>query len=854
MLCPRDLPRLSLRLLGIAAIALLATSGVLDSVRPAAAAAAADMETWIGEAQSFYDANPERKTTKGSGWKPFNRAKWYYEARLSIDGEAPAPDARWRVWEKKQELLARQPQLRSTTSWFSLGPANYSGRVLDIEFDPTDVDIIYVGSASGGLWKSTDAGASFVPMSDELPSIAIGAVAVLPWAPNVVLIGTGEGANGDVTGVGVLKSTDGGTTWNTTGMTYPVTSGHGFHVMEVNPTTQTILAGATDGLWRSTDEGETWVDVKTGGDYFDVKWKPGDPMRVYTVKGSDASGNNVKVSTDDGLTWTKAGTGQPVSFAIGKSKIAVTAAAPATIYALYSENSISGNTTGVYRSTDDGATWTAQNTTTNIAGGQGWYNLSLAVDPNNANVVIAGGVNLFRSVNAGVSYSQISGFNAPHVDHHAIQYVPGSNSEVWVGSDGGCWRSTNDGDSWIDMNNGLVTYQFYDICVNNNPDTPYYAMGGTQDQGTDKWAGTSSWLDGLFADGMVCNINPVNGTAVYAEIQFGQQYKNLSSGVGGWTPINNGFTGGKAWVTPVDQDQTAGAHLYTASSDGIFRTTSGGSSWTNVASHAASWICFSPLDGDMIWTVQGAGAPYLTTDDGATWTQVSPYGFTVSGSATKILAHPTDPDGVFVVFGSYLGTVHVVRSTDRGATWEDVTGDFPSQPVNAIEVDPAFPTDWYIGTDVGIWKSTNGGVNWLPFDTDLPNVVVSDLEIQIHERKLVAGTYGRGLWELDLPPVGGVGVETTLDARPGHLMFDAPWPNPVQDRTLLRYAARSDGRVTLDVYDVTGRHVINLVDRDRGDGLIRTTPWFPDSAPNGVYFAVLRADGEKITRKMVVTR
>jgi hypothetical protein len=186
-----------------------------------------------------------------------------------------------------------------------------------------------------------------------------------------------------------------------------------------------------------------------------------------------------------------------------------------------------------------------------------------------------------------------------------------------------------------------------------------------------------------------------------------------------------------------------------------------------------------------------------------------------------------------------------------GATWTDVTGDLPAEPVNAIAIDPLNPDDWYVGTDTGVWYSDDGGTTWAPFQVGLPNVVIADLEIQTDLRKLVAGTHGRGAWEVDIPPtVTDADVATTPSAL--NLMLDAPYPNPVTDRTMLRFAAKHAGRVTLDVYDVTGRRVINLVDLPSGDGIIRTTPWIPDRTPGGVYFAVLKAGEESITRKLVV--
>ncbi len=806
---------------------------------------------WFDEMQAYYDAHPELKETPGSGWKPFNRLRWFHTQRMS-DGELAPFGARW---EASQVRQARQAGVTARTNWFSLGPANFSGRILSLEFDPTDANILYAGAAGGGVWKSTDNGVSWAPMSDEIMSLAVGGIAVDPLDPNIVVIGTGEGTfNIDrVTGVGILRSTDGGATWNTTSLSYPQSpygsGGHGFHVIEANPLTGTMLAGATDGLWRSSDSGATWTQVRVGDDHYDVVWRPGDANVCYAAKGSGASGNSVKKSTDDGLTFATAGTGQANPFSVGKTKMAVSANQPDWVYAVYILKVAPYTTLGVYRTTDNGGTWVAQNTTTSIGGGQGWYNLSLAADPNAASTLIAGGVSLFRSVDAGIGFAVVGG--NVHVDHHAVAYEPGSDTNVWVGTDGGIWKSTNDGFNWpIERNTGLVTYQFYDICVNNNNSTAYYVMGGTQDNGTDKWSGTTTWANGLGADGMVCNINPVNGTTVYAEIQFGGQRKNTTSGTGAYSTIMTGITGAALWVAPVAERANPGDNLFTSTGDGIFQTTNGGGNWANVDAVSAVWISVSLANGDHVWTV--AGGPRFSTNNGASWTAAAPYGFTTSG-ATKILAHPTDANSVFVTFGSYAALPKVALSTDLGSSWSDVTGDLPPQPVNAIAVNPSNPTQWYIGTDTGVWTSENGGVNWLPFEAGLPNVVVVDLEIQDNLQKLVAGTHGRGTWEIDIPsPLVGVNVADANLSR--NLMLDSPFPNPVTDRTLLRYAAKSGAKVTLAVYDVQGRLVNDLADFESGDGIIRTTPWFTDGAPSGVYFAVLKSGEESISRKIVVTR
>jgi hypothetical protein len=219
----------------------------------------------------------------------------------------------------------------------------------------------------------------------------------------------------------------------------------------------------------------------------------------------------------------------------------------------------------------------------------------------------------------------------------------------------------------------------------------------------------------------------------------------------------------------------------------------------------------------------------------------------------KIYAHPTDANSAFVTFGGYTPLTHIALTSDMGASWIDVSGDLPPMPVNGIVVDPENPSAWYIGTDVGVWWSVNGGEHWLPFETGLPNAIVVDVEIQRAARKLVAGTHGRGAWEVDLPSPSSVPEASSPEARL-RLMLDPPMSNPVQTSTRFRFAARSENAVDLDIYDVTGRLVDHVVSMPRGDGTVRIVEWDARRVVNGAYFAVLRSGDDRLSRRLVVTR
>ena len=732
----------------------------IADAQPVVPAPPSSVRAWLAKTRTHFAGQSQTERRASWRWRHLGRARRFLDAR-TIGGSLPTAAQRHRAWELGRD---RPPAFVSATGgWTCVGPANVSGRIVDLKFHPTDPSIVYAASASGGLWISHDGGDHWRTTTDALPSLAIGAVCPLPSDPNTILIATGEGLHWTyvVYGAGIWKSTDAGKTWAPTSLTHTVTDNHGFHVMEANPATGTILAGANDGLWRSTDKGDNWVQVRTGGDHYDVRWKPGSANRVYATKGDAASGNGVLVSNDDGLTWNLIGAGLPPSQRISKTKLAVSPTTPSLLYANIGDAQTHG-TFGIYRSVDDGNTWTARNTALNISGGQGSYAVTIAVDPDDTQRVIAGGIKLYLSTDGGANFSETGGGNplgdaaAVHLDQHAIAWEPGSSDDLWIGSDGGPWRSTDSGATWTPKRDGLLTTQFYDVGI--DPSDPEFVMGGTQDNGL-PWReqeGNPWFPSTLEADGLACFVEPLSPRTIHSEWQFGGHVRSDDRGRS-WIPTMNGITGNATAFAPLALDPNQAGHLYTATYDGVFRSLDGQNSWQKVALHAPIWISISPADSQTIWTVGAltGGQPVrYTKDDGANWVYGGPYNFAI-GNETKILAHPDDPRTAFVTFAGYAGVAHVARTVDFGQTWQDVSGDFPPDPANTMAIDPRYPDHWFVGTDTGVWFSSNGGVNWAPLAAGFPNVVVYDLEIHAKARHLVAATYGRGIWSIDLPPLGG---------------------------------------------------------------------------------------------------
>jgi hypothetical protein len=782
------------------------------------------------------------EVTRGTGFKPYERFRWFAQNRIDDVTGSMIPGERWEAWQQMREL-EQQYGTRSNT-WFNLGPNNVAGRCLAIEIHPTIPNIVYAGFASSGLWKSVDGGTTWVPLGDYLPTLSIGAIEIDATNPDHIYIGTGEGwGNTDaIHGVGLLESFDGGVTFQTTGYSYAMTSARDVYELEYNPATGTLMVAADNGLWRSTNSGASFTQIFPYGAWTDVEYRRGSTTTMYAC-GHSSGDFGFWTSTDDGATWTKTTVGVP-TVTVGNCRFALTAANPDIIYWGVA-NLSNGSMLGLWKSTNGAASFT-QIPAGNHYGSQGWYDLTIDVDPNNANRVFSGGVEFYYSTNGGTSFSTWAG--NVHVDHHATAWAPSDPTIFWLGTDGGCYRSTNAGSNFLAKNTALTTMQFY--AINQAMSQPTRAMGGTQDNGTYRYDNNPNWTGILGGDGFFCEIDFTNPQRLYGELYYGDHRRSTDGGttmLGG----NSGITDDGPWSTPTHMDYGNSMTLWTAHTSQVYKSTNGMASWTFMNNplglNSGRSIHQCRAVPNMV-VVCGSARIWKTMDSGTTWTEIS-NGIVSGGGISDIHVHPTNPDIMVVTVQKYSSTIHQVQKTiDGGLSWFAIDAGLPDEPANTIEIDPTYPEIYYVGTDLGVYISFNEGASWMPFNTGLPHVVVSDLRVHDSARLLRAGTHGRGLWEVDISSFASVNERPQVENLTLHV-----FGNPASNSAVLRFGTHRPGDIKLGLFDSQGRLVKPLLEQFQ-PAIVTNHEVDLSDLPAGVYFARLESNGETLARKVVVEK
>ncbi len=727
------------------------------------------LEEIMTEVNQYYRGQPEDWQGPNGDlprmlyWK---RWEWYMSGRLGPQRQFVDIPEMLRTAQAEVDL--NWPERRDINPyWYSQGPSTTTsgiGRADRIAFHPTDTNTFYLASPAGGLWRTTTGGSSWIVLSDHTPSTGISGI-VVNWAnPAHLYILTGDG-DSEFTGgfvekfgyarksIGVLKSTDSGVTWRATGI-LDTNDFIAFKLVQDPLNSSVLLAATNKGVFRTSNAGGSWTKTLTDV-VFDVEFKPGTSL-AYAA-GDDA----IYYSFNGGAGWATATLDVPLSNP-KRTELAVSPATSSRVYLLAGGVDGEGIFDGAYRSTNSGINYTLRATTPNILGRasdgsddkeQAKYDHAIAVSSTNSNIVVTGGVRIWRSTNGASSFSYSA--SGTHEDIHELAFNPLSGT-LYACTDGGLYRSYDSGQSWTSLHTGFITGMFFHMSGTDLDDN--YFLGGFQDNGVKiRKANTSTWTHVNSADGFDVAFKPDDKTIFYASVNKRlKRFTNTGSSNTNITPSQDTM-GNFQWFGTVVTHISDPDIIFAGYSD-IYKSTNQGSSWTNTGASGSWALANCPSNSAKIYAAggssyaNGTGGLYRSNDTGDSWTSIhtSP-GFPSVASIAKITdvdVKPNNSTNVYATIGGFDAGVKVYRSLNSGASWTNWSGSLPNVPINCVKI--AANGDVYIGTDIGVFYRKTTMSDWMPFDNALPNVPVTDFYINEGEAKIYASTFGRGMWRTDV--------------------------------------------------------------------------------------------------------
>ena len=686
--------------------------------------------------------------------------------------------------------------------WRAIGPDNIGGRTRSILTDPQNPQRLWAGSVAGGVWRSDDSGAHWTPADDFMSNLSVTSMVMDPAHPPRIYAGTGEGfGNVDAIRGGGIFTTDDGVSWrqlqSTSGASWTTVN-----KLAISADGAVLLAATGNAILRSADASRAvWTPVLTAA-IADIKFHPTDAKRA--VAGSMSSGQSW-FTADGGVTWTLAtrpGPGRRINLCYARAN-------PKTVYA-----SVDNGGGEIWRSINGGKSFTKRRALnpdakpTQYLGDQGWYaNVVWADDPTNANLIIAGGLDLWRSTNGGDTFADISTWwddRSAHADQHVIvahaQYNGGTNRTVYFGNDGGVFRAENIATvgndaalprvaGWSSLNQGYTVSQLYSACVH---DASGVIVGGLQDNGTAAFhpnAGPGAWQKVFGGDGGYCESDPSDGQVFYGEYVFlgvfrntdgattddvngdryiSGQFWNAVTRAWDWKPepfrIPDAFNQDALFIAPFAIDTrfpnrllAGGASLWRTDDAKAANTPTSGPRWARIktpSNQPISSVAIDPANSDRVWVGHGDGEVWFCANATAIqpgWSLISGQGpspLPARRFCTQLLVSPHNTDTVFATFGGYV-TGNVWVSRDVGKTWSNLGAALPAAPVRSVSVHPLH-ADWiYIGSEVGVFASEDGGATWSPTNEGPANVAVEDLIWT--GTTLICATHGRGAFTIAIP-------------------------------------------------------------------------------------------------------
>lgn len=727
---------------------------------------------------------------------PEGRGDWFLFQRIYPFSAIPA-DARRRAWEAQRELaVAETVSPEASSIWRPIGPtptlsAWYSawgltsGRVNSIGVSPANPRIVVIGSATGGIWRSTDGGDTFIPVSDDQVDLAVGSLVFSSTNPSIVYAGMGDTKVGYL-GSGVLKSTDEGVTWSRASNSSLPSPGSTSKI-EIDPANSnrlyaaqySALSGskaAASGVFVSTDGGVNWTRTLAGAPR-DLVIDPSSSRIIYAglsrIDSTDPPFGLYR-STDSGATWTNLFTAEFELTRRRDIRIAIGRGNPQRLYAYYGGFIGATPEAHLKSSTDGGATWTERNLS-QVDLAQLGYNSYLFTDPRDGLSLYLGSRDLFKSTDGGDSWGNVTqnfynfgqgftfapGTSNTHTDQHALTFSPVDPNVFYVGNDGGVSKTTNGGATFRSLNETLTLTQLVGIAI--NPANPAISYGGSQDNGSQQRSADSTlWREISGGDGGHLVIDPVDPAIVFLTYVRGDIFRFSNDGATFDLQIGTNATFGENVAPPRIAfyppfvGNGVDATLYFGSWR-LFTSTDLGFTWSPPAgfldltkgvntngADVLSAVAVARSNKNVIYTGSQQGRAMVSANGGRTWSDVT------SGlpnrSITRIAVDPANPASAFLAVSGF-GSSHVFKTTDTGATWVDISFGLPDIPANALLLDPIEPDTLYLGTDIGVFRSTSRGNLWSSFNQGMPPVVIS--EFSAHASGLIqAATYGRGTYEL----------------------------------------------------------------------------------------------------------
>lgn len=783
----------------------------------------------------------------------------------------------------------------NTDKWEALGPNNIGGRTISIAINPQNPNTIFAGSASGGLWKSYDQGSGRIAweyVNTGFPVLGVGAIAIVPDDSNKIFIGTGEVYNyqktsGGVTiretrgsyGIGILMTTDGGISWSKS-LDWDYNQGAGVQVIKINPLNHnSIYAGTTDGLFKSNDAGKSWRQLNPTIMVTDLVINSADTNSILIACGNMSSeGTGIYKTVNDGASWERIITGLPSVWG-GKALFGVYLGDPNIIFLSIGGGYTSSSPTWLCRSLDGGNSWTVVSTI-NYASYQGWFSHGVIIHPEDYNKILVMGVDVFKSLNGGSSFTQKSFWynrylgkvpaggpegpsNYSHADHHAFAMHPENPDIIFFGTDGGVFVTENFGESFAGRNGGYQTTQFYNGFSTSLSDSSL-SLGGLQDNATAIFDGTDEWIRVIGGDGAWTGINSTNDNVLFGSWYYLNVLKSTNKGTT-WNkleiPGSNNLTG---FIAPFVVSNSNPDIIY-AGRNVIYKSTNGGSSWSAanngnaIDNNPPVSMAVSRYDKNVVYAgtapINSRAKIFKTTTGGLTWIDIT------NGLPDRYpMDIEIDPENDSIIYAAFSGfeTSHLFKSTNGGENWIDIGSDLPDVPAASIAVDPFALNNLYLGNDLGVFFSDDGGASWIILNEGLPDAcMVTNITISESNKKVRIATHGSGSYERKLlSQITGISDDGDLSAVDFRLYQN--YPNPFNPATKIKFVIpqiteEALGSVSLRVYDILGKEVAALVNEPKSSGSYEVE-FNAENLSSGVYFCRLKYGNTFQTIKMLFVR